>query len=224
VNLITIFAILFPIFGFQAISFEKAAEEIVQTGISLNHHQLCPATSGNFSQRLDEQLIAVTASGKHKGELTAEDILIADLEGKVQGSEKKPSAETALHTMLYKQNSEIGAILHTHSTNGIVLTRLLGFDTSLITEGYEIHKIFPNIGTHESRIETPIFENTQDIPVLAAKVSTYLEEHPLTFGFLIHGHGFYTWGKDMKEVKNRIEAFEQLFECELKIRTAHGSK
>jgi enolase-phosphatase E1 len=199
---------------------DRAAEEIVETGVFLNHFGLCPATSGNFSIRLEEQRIAVTASGKHKGELTVDDVLIVDLEGNVQGSTKKPSAETLIHTAIYSLYKDVGAVLHTHSLNGTVLTRLLHPNKTLITEGYEIHKAFPGIKTHESRIEIPIFENTQDISRMAAEISTYLQEHPNTYGLLIRGHGFYTWGRTMKEAKIRVEAFEYLFESELKFHMA----
>jgi len=90
----------------------------------------------------------------------------------------------------------------------------------LVTEGYEIHKAFPGIRTHDSRLEIPIFENSQDVSAMAAEVTAYLQEHPQVCGFLIRGHGFYTWEHDMKEAKIRVEAFEHLFEAELKILAA----
>jgi methylthioribulose-1-phosphate dehydratase len=211
---------LIPYLNLPALSFDRAAEEIVDAGVFLNRFGLCPATSGNLSRRLDEHYVAVTASGKHKGELAAEDILIVDLSGNVQGSAKKPSAETLLHTAVYALFNEAGAVIHTHSLNGTVLTRLMPSKNALVTEGYEIHKVFPGIKTHESQLEIPIFENSQDIAAMASEVTAYLQEHPNVCGFLIRGHGFYTWGRDMKEAKNRVEAFEYLFETELKILTA----
>src|SRR4051812_13171450 len=94
-------AFLLAFLDLSALTLDQAAEEIVEAGVFLNRFGLCPATSGNFSRRLDEQDIAVTVSGKHKGELTAEDVLIVDLQGKPQASTKKPSAETLIHTALY---------------------------------------------------------------------------------------------------------------------------
>jgi methylthioribulose-1-phosphate dehydratase len=213
----TIFALALPFLNLFAISFDQAAEEIVEAGVFLNRFGLCPATSGNLSRRLEEQCVVVTASGKHKGELTTEDVLIVDLDGKAQGGTKKPSAETLLHTAIYALFKDVGAVLHTHSLNGIVLTRIMPSEKLVVTEGYEIHKVFPGIRTHDSRLEIPIFENSQDIAAMAAEVTAYLQEHPQVHGFLIRGHGFYTWGRDMQEAKIRIEAFEHLFETELKI-------
>lgn len=217
-------AFVFPLLNLTALSLDEAAQEIVEAGNFLNRFGLCPATSGNISRRLDNQFLAVTASGKHKGELTTEDVLIVDFNGKAQGSSKKPSAETLLHTAIYAQFTDVGAVLHTHSLNGTVLTRILSSEKSLITTGYEIHKVFPGIKTHESRVEIPIFENSQDLAEMSDEVSRYLQEHPNTCGFLIRGHGFYTWGKDMKEAKVRVEAFEYLFESELKLHLANGVK
>ena len=216
----TFFALFLPFLPLLGVSFKQAAEEIKEAGMFLNHFGLCPATSGNLSIRLDEHFVAVTASGRHKGELSAEDILVVELDGSAQDSAKKPSEETLLHTAIYIVFKDAAAVLHTHSLNAVVLTRLMASEKNLMTEGYEIHKAFPGIRTHNSCLDIPIFENSQDIDRMAAEVRAYLEDHPYVYGFLIRGHGFYTWGCDMKEAKNRVEAFEHLFAAELKIFTA----
>lgn len=192
-----------------------AAEEIVEVGHFLNELGLCSATAGNFSKRVDSDLFAITVSGKHKGELTPNDVMLVNGEGKSLDSSKKPSAETALHMVVYRLFPKTGAVLHTHSVNGTVLSRLLAPKTAFVTEGYEIHKAF-GIPTHESTLELPIFENSQDYPALSAEIAAYLETHPQVFGFFLRSHGLYTWGKDIKEAKIRTEAFEFLFDCELK--------
>lgn len=197
----------------------KAAEEIVQAGYFLNELRLCPATSGNLSKRIDSDLFAITVSGKHKGELTSDDIILINSEGKPHCGSKKPSAETALHMVIYRLFPHVGAVLHTHSVNGTVLSRLLAPDNAFITEGYEVHKAFPGITTHESILVLPIFENSQDYVALSAHIDEYLQNHPQTFGVFLHGHGLYTWGKDIREAKIRTEAFEFLFDCELKMRS-----
>src|SRR5690606_41139440 len=60
-----------------------------------------PASSSNFSQRLDERHVAITVSGRDKGRLTEADIMVVDLDGRAVGSDHRPSAETLLHTQLY---------------------------------------------------------------------------------------------------------------------------
>lgn len=215
------FSILFPFLDLAALDMDQAAKEIVDIGVFLDELGLCPATSGNFSRRLDDRSIAVTVSGKHKGKLTTDDVIIVDLNGNPSSrSVNRPSAETLLHSAVYIAFPDAQAVVHTHSLNGTVLTRIVHPDRTLVTEGYEIHKALPGIKTHESQVKIPIFDNNQNIAAMATEVAAYLKEHPEVSGFLIRGHGFYTWGKDMEEIKIRIEAYEYLFESEIKFRTA----
>ncbi len=196
---------------------EKVADEIVKGGQFLNQAGLCPATGGSLSIRIAPELVAITVSGKHKGELTSDDIMLVNLEGKAQYTTKKPSAETLLHTLVYALFDDAGCVLHTHSVDGAVLSKLLAPKNAMVTEGYEMHKAFRGITTHETTLTMPIFENSQDYPTIAAEVSAYLKTHPNVFGFFLRGHGLYTWGRDMKEAKIRVETFEYLFESELKL-------
>jgi methylthioribulose-1-phosphate dehydratase len=73
-----------------------------------------PATSGNFSVRADE-LIFITPTGLDKGMLQAGDLLEIDLEGRAIAGEGRPSAETSLHTVIYRERSRACAILHVHT-------------------------------------------------------------------------------------------------------------
>lgn len=75
-----------------------------------------------------------------------------------------------------------------------------------------------------SRRRVPIFDNDQDIARLAAKVQPWLQAHPDCVGYLIRGHGLYTWGARMSDALRQIEAFEFLFECELKVRSLSNHK
>lgn len=204
--------------------FNLAANNLIKTGILLNSKGWLPATSGNFSQRLDSYCCAVTVSGKHKGYLTTNDIMVVDLEGNPL-SQGKPSAETLLHTNLYKWDDRIGTILHTHSLNATLLTRLIK-DSAWQIEGYELQKAFRGISTHESKINIPIFENNQNIPILAEEVIDYLnkdlKQGISTWAYLIRGHGIYTWGFDLKDALRHLEAIEYLIECELKLMRIKG--
>src|SRR5690606_38897898 len=82
-----------------------------------------PATSSNFSRRLDAQHAAITVSGRDKGKLTEHDIMVVDFDGRAVGSDHRPSAETLLHTQLYRRFPEIGCVLHTHSLVQTVASR-----------------------------------------------------------------------------------------------------
>ena len=197
---------------------EHLAQEIIDAGRFLYGRGWSPATSGNYSTRLSPTEALLTVSGKHKGQLSLNDVLATDLSGNSLEPGKKPSAETLLHTQLYSWRADIGAVLHTHSVNATVLSRLTP-QAFIEFEDYELQKAFSGVSTHESRVRVPVFDNDQDIARLAAKVQPWLEAHPDCVGYLIRGHGLYTWGARMSDALRQIEAFEFLFECELKMRS-----
>ncbi|MBE7375563.1 methylthioribulose 1-phosphate dehydratase [Pseudomonas lopnurensis] len=196
---------------------EHLARAIIDAGRFLYGRGWSPATSSNYSARLTSAEVLLTVSGKHKGQLTPDDLLAVDMDGNSLEEGKKPSAETLLHAQLYRWKPEIGAVLHTHSVNATVLSRLTLSD-SLVFADYELQKAFSGVSTHESQVLVPIFDNDQDIARLAARVQPWLDEHPDCVGYLIRGHGLYTWGEKMSDALRQIEAFEFLFDCELKMR------
>ena len=195
--------------------------QIIDAGRFLYGRGWSPATSSNYSARLDAERALLTVSGKHKGQLTEDDVLATDLAGNSLEPGKKPSAETLLHTQLYAWRAGIGAVLHTHSVNATVLSRLTAGDR-LLLEDYELQKAFAGVTTHEGQVVVPIFDNDQDIARLAGQVQQWLDAHPDCVGYLIRGHGLYTWGPQMSDALRQIEAFEFLFECELKTRQVLG--
>lgn len=197
---------------------EHLSQAIIDAGRFLYGRGWSPATSSNYSARLTRGEALLTVSGKHKGLLTMDDLLAVDMDGRSLEAGKKPSAETLLHTQLYRWKPEIGAVLHTHSVNATVLSRLCLSD-SLVFADYELQKALGGISTHESQVLVPIFDNDQDIGRLASRVQPWLDEHPDCVGYLIRGHGLYTWGAQMSDALRQIEAFEFLFECELKMRS-----
>jgi len=141
--------------------------------------------------------------------------MVVDLQGRPVQSHARSSAETRLHTVLYQVFPDVGAVLHTHSVKATVLSRLCAADQPLVLEGYELQKAFAGIDTHESRLTVPVFENTQNIDALAEQTAAWFREHPDQPGYLIRGHGLYTWGRTMDDCLRHVEAFEFLFECEL---------
>ncbi|MNC34173.1 Methylthioribulose-1-phosphate dehydratase [compost metagenome] len=200
---------------------ELLTRQIIDAGRFLYGRGWSPATSSNYSARLAADQALLTVSGKHKGQLTENDVLATDLAGNSLEPGKRPSAETLLHTQLYAWRADIGAVLHTHSVNATVLSRLTPGD-QLLLEDYELQKAFSGVTTHEGQVLVPIFANDQDIARLAGQVQQWLDTHPDCVGYLIRGHGLYTWGPQMSDALRHIEAFEFLFECELKTRQVLG--
>ena len=198
--------------------FYRKADELIAAGRFIDGKGWVPATSGNFSARLTDGNIAITVSGRHKGHLQREDIMLIDAAGQSLDG-KKPSAETLLHTQIYARYPDIHAVLHPHSINATLASRL--FAEQLVLENYELLKALPGIASHETRVIIPIFANDQDIPRLAKLVDNYLDQHGDIHGYIIASHGFYTWGASVADTLRHIEALDFLFDCEIRL---HGVK
>jgi methylthioribulose-1-phosphate dehydratase len=194
------------------------ADEIVAATRELAALGWTPATSSNFSLRLDDRHAAITVSGRDKGRLGRDDIMVVDFAGRPVATEHRPSAETLLHTQLYVRFPDVGCVLHTHSRVQTVTSRLYADRGQVRLEGYELLKAFEGNQTHEMAIDVPVLPNTQDMPFLAGQVERLLDAQPL-WGYLIDGHGLYAWGRDMAEARRHLDGFEFLFACELDLRT-----
>jgi methylthioribulose-1-phosphate dehydratase len=197
-------------------NFFTLAHQLIEAGRFIDSKGWVPATSGNFSARLPDGTIAITVSGKHKGHLQLDDIMLIDADANSLDG-KKPSAETQLHTSLYKYFPTIQSVLHPHSMNATLVSRL--FKTEIVLEDYELLKALAGIDTHLSRAVIPIFAHDQNIPRLAGQVEQYLDKSPGNpiYAYIITGHGFYTWGSSIQETLRHLEALEFLFECELRM-------
>jgi methylthioribulose-1-phosphate dehydratase len=66
-------------------------------------------------------------------------------------------------------------------------------------------------------MRVPVFSNTQDMPALVREINAFMDCEPITHGYLIEGHGIYTWGKTMNDARRHLDAFEFLLECELEL-------
>ncbi|MCK5874384.1 MAG: methylthioribulose 1-phosphate dehydratase [Alcanivoracaceae bacterium] len=197
--------------------FREAARNIAAISQRLYEHGWSPATSSNYSMRLNADYCAVTVSGKDKGTLNEADVMVVDMQG-VPASNGKPSAETGLHTQIYRRFADIGAVLHTHSLASTVLTMHWPDRNELVLKGYELLKALDGVNTHDTELTIPIFDNTQDIDALAGDVDAAMAAGHIRYAYLIRGHGIYTWAKDMATCFRQIEALEVLLAVELERR------
>jgi len=195
---------------YSAAGYREAARVLAATGRRLYANGWSPATSSNYSLRLNADHAAITRSGRDKGLLEETDIMVVDMTGAAVG-DGKPSAETLLHTQLYRRRPETGAVLHTHSHASTVLTMHWPAD-HITLEGYELLKALDGVQTHDTRLTIPVFENSQDIAALAARVDQTMDAG---HAYLIRGHGLYTWAADMSACYRQLEALETLLAVEL---------
>jgi methylthioribulose-1-phosphate dehydratase len=192
--------------------FAAAQAAIVAVGRWLDAKGWAPATSGNYSMRLDDGSFAVTVSGRHKGRLTDADVMRVDAQGRSLDG-KKPSAETLLHLQLYRLFPGVGAVLHSHSPDAVGLSRAVDADRFTLA-GHEMLKALPGVTTHAVAVALPIVDNAQDMAALAAAIEPALLESGAPPAYLIRSHGLYGWGADMAEAERVIEAIEWMIAAE----------
>ncbi|WP_375178860.1 L-ribulose-5-phosphate 4-epimerase [Enterococcus rotai] len=178
---------------------EQLKEEVFQANLALPKHGLIKYTWGNVSAiDREQELFVIKPSGVDYETLTAQDMVVCDLNGQVIEGNLNPSSDTPTHAVLYQHFPEIGGIVHTHSTwatiwaqagldvpamgtthadtfyGSIPCTRFLTQEE--IDQGYEAETGNVIIETFNERNIQPL-----EIP-----------------GVLLHGHGPFTWGKDAK--------------------------
>ena len=173
------------------------------------------ATSTNFSFRNPAsagETYTISKSGVDKGLFSVNDFMVIDSHGKAGEDYRqfKPSAETLLHTMLYSK-LRCNAVLHTHSVAATVLSRRYRQQKEVSISGLEILKGLKGVTTHETTVTIPVFDNSQDMTALSELIGN---ANPASmYGFLLAGHGLYTWGETIPEAKRHLETLEFLFEC-----------
>ncbi|ROP59272.1 methylthioribulose-1-phosphate dehydratase [Enterobacter sp. BIGb0383] len=176
-----------------------------------------PATGGNMSVRENDRWCWLSESGKDKGTLTTADFLQVEIATNSVPSGRKPSAETGLHTLIYRLYPQANAVLHVHTVNATVLSRIEKSAT-LALNGYEMQKSLSGQTSHLDTLNIPLFDNDQDIDALARRIEDRAQTHPLDYGFLLRGHGLTCWGRSVAEARRHLEGLEFLFECELRLR------
>jgi methylthioribulose-1-phosphate dehydratase len=194
--------------------------EMVETIHFLHAKGWAPATSSNYSFREQEKTdFWISASGIDKGLFAATDFIHVDDQGIPVDDPRKTSAETLLHVLIYECFPDAHCVLHSHSVHNTVWSVARAKKGHLDLEGFEVLKGLRNIKTHETKVRIPIFENSQDIKALAEKIGRWFEKNGEPQGFLLEGHGLYTWGPDIASTKRQMEVFEFLFEVVYKLKS-----
>ena len=203
-----------PLAHSMTLNFGEIAADLAATAKALHARGWLLGTSGNLSAVVqgDPLLLAMSPSGVDKGELSAEQILLVDAEGRLVNGSAKPSDETLLHLEIIKQR-HAGSVLHTHSVWNTILSDLFAPEGGLAIEGYEMLKGLSGIRTHEHKEWLPIIKNSQNMIDLAESIGALLTEQPNIHGFLLHKHGLYSWGANVREARRHIEILEFLIEA-----------
>lgn len=189
----------------------------------------CEGTGGNFSCVISRSPIRLlmAPSGVDKGSVHPGDLLLVDGGGKVIEGEGRASAETLLH-MAIVERTGAGAVLHTHSQAGTLLSGHYapspGIDPAspeegtgaeqtaghLELQGLEMLKGLEGVRTHDTSVAIPVLANDQNLERLSRSAIPHLKGAP--HGLLIGGHGLYAWGADLPQARRHLEILEFLLE------------
>ena len=190
---------------------EALKQEVLEANLLLPKHGLITFTWGNVSG-IDREsgLVVIKPSGVSYDGMTAEDMVVVDLQGKVVEGKWKPSSDTPTHLALYRAFPEMGGIVHTHSR----------WATSFAQAGMPI----PAMGTTQgdyfygdipcTRKMTPEEINGEyELETGNVIIETFKDIDPMTIpAVLVHSHGPFTWGTDaMNAVHNAVVLEEVAF-------------
>jgi L-ribulose-5-phosphate 4-epimerase len=198
---------------------EQLKQRVLEANLLLPHYDLVTFTWGNVSG-IDREsgLVVIKPSGVPYEGMTAEDMVVVNLDGQVVEGKWKPSSDTATHVELYKAFPTIGGVVHTHSS----------YATSWAQAGRDI----PCYGT------THADHFYGDIPCLRCLTKEEIDEaYETNTGLLIvdyfrktgrdilgvpaalcKNHGPFTWGKDAAEAVHNAVVLEEVakmaYRCE----------
>ncbi|WP_280247092.1 S-methyl-5-thioribose-1-phosphate isomerase [Nocardia abscessus] len=178
-----------------------------------------PGTAGNISVRTGATAV-VTGSGLSKGELTERDMVsvrVAD-SAPVADHGRKPSAETMIHTAVYRTRPA-QAVVHIHPPFATALATRSAVPGALGTLRITDYELIKGLGGGDPAVaEIPVFPNWPEVPRIGADIERYLLDHPDALPVLvIAGHGVTAWGENLAQARDRAECLEAL--CELVSRT-----
>ncbi len=170
-------------------------------------------TGGNFSAVISRTplTLLMAPSGIDKGLVQPEDLIEVDGEGTVVQGKGRTSAETLLHLTVVKETGA-GAVLHTHSVFNTLLSEYYADRGKIMLSGYEMLKGLEGIQNHEETVTIPVVPNSQDMKILSQSVRPFLSDTARSYGFLVVGHGLYTWGDTLFHARRHLEILEFLFE------------
>ena len=209
--------------------FSKIIADLAEIGKSFYSRGWVLGTSGNFSAVISQQplRLAITSTGADKGSLMSDHFLEVDDATNVVQGHGYPSKEVLMHLSIVRCTNA-SAVLHTHSVPSTVLSNVYASKCGITFEGYEMLKGLEGIQTHQQCEWLPILENSQDMIKLSQSAATILREHNCIHGFLLRGHGLYTWGSSIQQAKRHVEILEFLMEVMIRssqyaYNTIHGT-
>jgi methylthioribulose-1-phosphate dehydratase len=199
-----------------------AAQALATVARGLYHRGWLDGTAGNLSIRLDEEHALITASGRSKGELSADDVVLVRISDAtaVEPGAPRPSAETSIHAAIYR-TTDAGAVVHAHPPYATVVSARAAREAATAV-GFRDFEIIKGFGIpHPDAVAVPLFENWPDVARIATDVQDRLStpDADRPPALLIGYHGVTAWAPDLAAARDRVECLEAL--CRLHLLDSH---
>lgn len=190
---------------------EELKEQVLQANLLLPKYGLVTFTWGNVSGiDRESSLVVIKPSGVPYEGMTAEDMVVVDLDGKVVEGKWKPSSDTATHVELYKAFPDCGGIVHTHSRWATTFAQAgMGIPAMGTTHADYFYGDIPcTRKMTEAEIKGEYEKETGKVIV-----ETFADKDPAAIpGVVVHSHGPFAWGTDaMNAVHNAVVMEEVAF-------------
>ena len=183
---------------------EVLKERVFHANLTLKKENLITLTWGNVSE-IDKETgyVVIKPSGVDYEKMSADDMVVVDLGGKVIEGKWNPSSDTPTHLELYRSFPEIGGITHTHSRWATIFSQS-GRDIPVLGTTHA-DAFYGNIPCTRKMTATEIAgEYELETGKVIAELFTKETINSIP-GALVYSHGPFTWGKDAKDsVKNAI--------------------
>lgn len=182
-------------------------QRVFEANLLLPDLELVKLTWGNVSE-INRELgvIVIKPSGVDYNEMTADQMVVTDLEGNVLEKESLiPSSDLPTHVVLYRDMPEISAVVHTHSTNSVIWAQagrdLPAYGTTHADTFYGNVPCARQLTDEE--VKEAYEENTGNVIIETLKKRNISpNEIPAV---LVYGHGPFTWGDTPKKaVENSL--------------------
>jgi methylthioribulose-1-phosphate dehydratase len=178
-------------------------------------------TAGNLSARMPDGSLWITASGRHKGQLSTDDFIRIAPDGTVLEQplpDARPSAETSIHQAIYSLFPEAQACYHVHSIEANLVSHFTTGDF-LPLPPLEMLKGF-GVWEENPNVVMPVFTNHLEVPRIARDIYERLKAVPPSINaLLIRNHGVTVWASSPEAARNYLEIAEYIFRYMVAART-----
>lgn len=150
---------------------------------------------GNVSIRLDQKTVLTTPTARNKGWLSEDDLVICDMEGQSLESDKRPSTELQMHLQVYKQRSDVNAVVHCHP----IFATVYAASSKNLDGCYLTESIVAMGSVPKAVLALP---GTKQ---LADSIVSLIDDND---AILLANHGALAYGTNLEAAVSRMEAVE----------------